>query len=88
MNYTTNTESVAVERPKVEEPINKLMFKLRDVLRENFDAVQHILIRLSGDTLPIETSATPDNMTDAVKELLDVAVCTNDILQRIRSHIG
>lgn len=88
MEYITNSEPMAMERPKAEAPINELMAKLRGVLLENADLSTGIALRMTGDVRPIEPRTGPNSLTEDLKDLLDIAVYTQGVLDALRSDIG
>lgn len=88
MEYLTNSEPMAAERPKSEEPINELMAKLRGALLENADLSTGIALRMTGDVTPLEPSIGPNSLTEDLKDLLKIAVYTHNVLRALRSDIG
>lgn len=88
MEYITNSEPMAAERPKAEEPINELMAKLRATLLENADLSRGILLRVTGDVTPLDPKTGPDSLTEDLKDLLKTAVYTHNVLCALRSDIG
>lgn len=88
MEYITNSEPVAMERPKAEEPINELMAKLRATLLENADLSTGIMLRVTGDVRPLEPKTGPNSLTEDLKDLLNIAAYTQSVLHALRSDIG
>lgn len=88
MEYITNSEPVAVERPKVEAPINELMAKLRGTLLENADLSKGIALRMTGDVRHLEPRTGPNSLTEDLKDLLEIAAYTQMVLQALGSDIG
>lgn len=88
MEYITNSEPTAMERPKAEAPINELMAKLRAMLLENADLSTGIMLRVTGDVTPLEPSTGPNSLTEDLKDLLKIAVYTHNVLRALRSDIG
>ena len=88
MEYITNSEPVAMERPKAEAPINELMAKLRATLLENADLSTGIALRMTGDVKPLEPRTAPNSLTEDLKDLLEIAAYTQMVLHALRSDIG
>lgn len=88
MEYITNSEPVAVERPKAQEPVNELMAKLRATLLENADLSRDIVLRMTGDATPLQPGTGPSSLTEDLKDLLKTAVYTHNVLCSVRSDIG
>lgn len=88
MEYITNSEPITMDRPKEEEPINKLMARLRGMLLENADLSTGIALRMTGDVTPLQPRTGPNSLTEDLKDLLDIAVYTHKVLGALRSDIG
>lgn len=88
MEYITNSEPMATERPKTEETINELMAKLRGTLLENADLSTCIALRMTGAVTPLQPRTGPNSLTEDLKDLLTIAVYTHNVLRALRSDIG